>query len=339
MGSENATSNSSESKIRKNKKYLDSGKIYNFNSSLPYLNNDFSSYHGLLIEEDLKLKGKKQESDSDEEVNEDSDTTSTLAAKIRTKFEWKEGGQEVLIAGSFTNWKEKLKMIKNNDGNFEIELFLPKGKYQFKFVVDGIWKCSNNILQEKDARGIKNNVIEVIENNNINNNEKIKKYKNRNSVCESRGKLMLDDGKKKISLEEMGKKYGRYFPEKYQFNDYAPKLPENYNILVNINDNSNQKYLGRKKFLNIQRISYNESFKNIMQPYHIYLNHLFTKSNKCEVKILRKNNSVKNKKNNINNINNKVIANENIHNSMSINETIKTRKKFTSIVYYYPLNS
>ena len=334
MGSENATSNSSESKIRKNKKYLDSGKIYNFNSSLPYLNNDFSSYHGLLIEEDLKLKGKKQESDSDEEVNEDSDTTSTLAAKIRTKFEWREGGQEVLIAGSFTNWKEKLKMTKNNDGNFEIELFLPKGKYQFKFVVDGIWKCSNNILQEKDARGIKNNIIEVKDNNN---NQKIKKFKHRNSVPQSRRGMVLDDGKKKVSMEEMGKKYGHYFPEKYQFNDDAPKLPENYNILVNINDNSNQKYLGRKKFLNIQRISYNESFKNIMQPYHIYLNHLFTKSNKCETKIIRKNNSVKNKKNSINN--KTIVIETNNHNSMSINETIKTRKKFTSIVYYYPFNS
>ena len=337
MGSENGTSNSSESKIRKNKKYLDSGKIYNLNSSLPYLNNDFSSYHGLLIEEDRKIKTKKKESDSDEEINDDSDTASSLATKIRTKFEWKEGGNEVLIAGTFTNWKEKLKMTKNNNGNFEIELFLPQGKYQFKFVVDGIWKCSKNILQERDARGIKNNIIEVKNNNN--NIQKIKKSKHRNSLPHSRRGLTLDDGKKKISMDEMGKKYGHYFPEKYQFNDEAPKLPENYNVLVNINDNSNQKYLGRKKFLNIQRISYNNSFKNIMQPYHIYLNHLFTKSNKCEVKILRKNNSVKNKKHNINNINNKVIANENIHNSMSINETIKTRKKFTSIVYYYPLNS
>ena len=335
MGSENATSNSSESRIHKNKKYFDSGKIYNFNSSLPYLNNDFSSYHGLLIDEKINLKSKKQQTDSDEEINENADTASTLATKIPIKFEYKEGGNEVLIAGSFTNWKEKKKMTKNNNGIFEIELFLPKGKYQFKFVVDGIWKCSNNILQEKDARGIKNNVIEVVENNNINNNEKIKKYKHKNSVCQSRGKLILDDDKKKISLEEMEKKYGCYFPEKYQFNDYAPKLPENYNVLVNINDNSNQKYFGRKKFLNIQRISFNNSFKNIMQPYHIYLDHLLTKSNNCEIKILRKNNNLKNKKNNISK---KVIANENINSSMSINETIKTRKKFTSIVYYYPLS-
>ena len=54
-------------------------------------------------------------------------------------------------------------MNKNNCGYFEVEILLPKGKYQIKFIVDGLWKCSSNIIQEKDARGIKNNIIEVKE--------------------------------------------------------------------------------------------------------------------------------------------------------------------------------
>ena len=221
-------------------------------------------------------------------------------------------------------------MNKNNCGYFEVEILLPKGKYQIKFIVDGLWKCSSNIIQEKDARGIRNNIIEVIENNNIINNnlQKQKKINLRNSVPLSRGGMMLDLGKKKMTIEEMGKNYGNYFPDEDQLNDEAPKLPENYKVLVNINDNSNQKYFGKKKFLNIRKISYNNCFKNILHPNHTYLNHLFTKSNVCE-KIGK---GCKHNK-----INYYKSLENNIDTSFCINGTVKTRQKFNSIVYYYPL--
>ena len=340
MGSQNDTGNSSDNDLlRKNKKYLDSGKINNFSSSIPYLNAESFSYHGLLIDENKNFKNKKngKEFEDDEIENTVALTATTVESNIPTKIEYKEGGREVLITGSFNNWKEKIKMSKNNNGFFEIEILLPKGKYQIKFIVDGLWKCSNNIKQERDARGIKNNIIEVKDNiNNINNNVvnnnnyiKIKNYNQRNSEPLNWGDMKLDFGKKKMTIEEMGKNYGHYFPEEDQLNSEAPKLPENYSVLVNINDNSKQKYFGKKKFLNIRKISYNNSFKNILQPNHTYLNHLFTKTHVCEKKI-RKN--IKQKK-----INYYESIHNNSKNSLSINGTVKTRQKFSSVVYYYPI--
>ena len=343
MGSQNETGNSSDNNILpKNKKYLDSGKIYNFSSSIPYLKSESFSYHGLLIDDNKNYNKKKNEKNSEDEEMQNAIalTASTVESKIPTKIEWLEGGQEVLITGSFNNWKEKIKMNKNNCGYFDVEILLPKGKYQIKFIVDGLWKCSSNIIQEKDARGIKNNIIEVKENNNnfyynnniINNNlQKQKKINLRNSLPVSRGGMMLDLSKKKMTIEEMGKNYGNYFPEEDQLNDEAPKLPENYKVLVNINDNSKQKFFGKKKFLNIRKISYNNCFKNILQPNHTYLNHLFTKSNVYE-KIGKgcKHNKINYYKSVENNV-------DNVDNSFCINGTVKTRQKFNSIVYYYPL--
>ena len=337
MGSQNDIGNSSDNALlTKNKKYLDSGKIHNFSSSIPYLNAESFSYHGLFIDDNQNFAKKKNESDSEDEEMQNAIalTASTVESKIPTKIEWREGGQVVSVSGSFNNWKEKIKMNKNNSGYFEVEILLPKGRYQIKFIVDGLWKCSSNIIQEKDARGIKNNIIEVKENSNNNNNminnyKKPKKENQRNSVPMSRGGMTLDFGKKRMTIEEMGKNYGQYFPDEDQLNDEAPKLPENYSVLVNINDNSNQKYIGKKKFLNIRKISCNSCFKNISQPNHTYLNHLFTKSDACE----KKNGKIKKQ----NKINHYKCFENNVKNSFCVNGTVKTGQKLSSIVYYYPL--
>ncbi len=48
--------------------------------------------------------------------------------------------KSVYIAGSFNNWQEKSdKLIKNEQGQFEIIIPLPPGKYSYRFIVDGHW--------------------------------------------------------------------------------------------------------------------------------------------------------------------------------------------------------
>ena len=49
------------------------------------------------------------------------------------------GDHEVFVAGSFNGFVPDRDKLKNNNGIYELRLNLPEGKYQYKFVVDGIW--------------------------------------------------------------------------------------------------------------------------------------------------------------------------------------------------------
>jgi 1,4-alpha-glucan branching enzyme len=47
---------------------------------------------------------------------------------------------EVYLAGDFNQWRpEKRRMSKYKDGSFRAKLQLKPGKYQYKFVADGVW--------------------------------------------------------------------------------------------------------------------------------------------------------------------------------------------------------
>ena len=45
--------------------------------------------------------------------------------------------QKIFIAGNFNNW-ELLAMSRRN-GNFVRNLKVPTGRYEYKFIIDGIW--------------------------------------------------------------------------------------------------------------------------------------------------------------------------------------------------------
>lgn len=50
--------------------------------------------------------------------------------------------QQVFLAGTFNEWKpDATPMSKCDDGTWTIGLKLPKGHYEFKFVVDDAWCC------------------------------------------------------------------------------------------------------------------------------------------------------------------------------------------------------
>lgn len=54
-----------------------------------------------------------------------------------------EVGAKVFLAGSFNNWDATAKQLtdKNGTGDFTCCLNLPKGRYEYKFVVNGTWKA------------------------------------------------------------------------------------------------------------------------------------------------------------------------------------------------------
>lgn len=46
----------------------------------------------------------------------------------------------VYLVGSFNNWNPlKSPMTKNKDGSFRKKLTLQPGRYEYKFITDGIW--------------------------------------------------------------------------------------------------------------------------------------------------------------------------------------------------------
>lgn len=75
-----------------------------------------------------------------------------------------EKAEKVTIAGSFNNWDaEKQTLIKNKNGVWYIVLPLPKGKIEYKFVIDGAqWvKDPDNKNTAPDPYGGENSVFEV----------------------------------------------------------------------------------------------------------------------------------------------------------------------------------
>lgn len=68
---------------------------------------------------------------------------------------------QVAISGNFTNWQQ-VPMFAKGDGNWGIQYKLPKGTYQYKFVVDGEWMADpGNFRAEMDSGQNVNSVFMI----------------------------------------------------------------------------------------------------------------------------------------------------------------------------------
>lgn len=76
-----------------------------------------------------------------------------------TVFKWDGGGQQVLISGTFSNWKT-IPMVKSH-GDFVTIIDLPEGEHQYKFYVDGEWKHDPSSKVIENGMGSKNNLVSV----------------------------------------------------------------------------------------------------------------------------------------------------------------------------------
>lgn len=269
--------------------------------------NDSSNYNGISIEKPSTNKKTKNyisnNATKDNSINEQK-------SKYIINFLWEEGGNEIYITGSFCNWNERLKMYKNKKNIFELKIVLPKGQYEFKYIVDGVWKCSSLYPQKYDNKGNNNNYIDI---SDINDNLKININNSENT---------------RPNLDDMKKNYNNIYPNKDQLNWEATKIPDVFEILLDLNDNSNQKFIGTKQYLNFSLTNFDETYKKILNPFHSYLNHLFTYNNIRTLKIANYSN------------NDKSNSEQNIKKSnyIGINCNIKIKNKYISIVYYSPLN-
>ncbi len=82
------------------------------------------------------------------------------------KFQCKaDKGSKISVAGSFNSWDAKIHKLKPNQtsGQHEIELELPPGTYEYKFIINDEWRidpeCKQWVCNEF---GTMNSVIEVV---------------------------------------------------------------------------------------------------------------------------------------------------------------------------------
>lgn len=91
-------------------------------------------------------------------------TGATKQTKTGIEFVYEgAAAKNVAVAGSFNNWSASShRLEKDKSGLWKTALPLGKGKYQYKFVVDGEWKEDpSNPQNSEDGHGGKNSAIEV----------------------------------------------------------------------------------------------------------------------------------------------------------------------------------
>jgi len=80
---------------------------------------------------------------------------------VPTKFTWRYGGSEVLLTGTFSNWRESV-VLKPGDGDEKsATLSLAPGSYEYKFIVDNQWRYDGKQPVVKGRNGNINNIIDV----------------------------------------------------------------------------------------------------------------------------------------------------------------------------------
>lgn len=250
---------------------------------------DISDYDGIKSniseekEEDEYNDYSKLNFDSEQtqKVKELSNTVSEKIEKIPTTFEWDNGGHTVYVTGSFCNWKQYFLMKKEHSNHFLLTLNLPKGYHQYKFRVDNEWKYNEKFPTCDDGGNI-NNYLDTtnweitvnktdegttINSTNITDNNDLSKL----------SKMFMEKSKNSVYFKM--KRYSDYIPNKDEFSEKIPEIPNHYQNNMNINLLTNQNKLGNSNFLKIREnniMSDNVAFKDIVNIYHEQTNHLRT---------------------------------------------------------------
>lgn len=78
----------------------------------------------------------------------------SLEGKKRVKFEIvADKGSEVYVAGAFNAWNPGKHKLSWKSGAYTTAILLPKGKHEYKFIVNGTW-CVDPECQEWAPNGL-----------------------------------------------------------------------------------------------------------------------------------------------------------------------------------------
>ncbi|PRQ52484.1 putative association with the SNF1 complex (ASC) domain, immunoglobulin E-set [Rosa chinensis] len=80
----------------------------------------------------------------------------------RMKISWTHGGRQAAITGSWDNWQTR-EPLQNLGNEFVVIKLLPSGFYQYRFIVDGCWRCAPDLPWIYDDSGTAYNVLDLQE--------------------------------------------------------------------------------------------------------------------------------------------------------------------------------
>jgi hypothetical protein len=274
---------------------LENDEIYNENQ---FGDNDNQNQENILennndenVENDDNEINNNDNNDNNEESNNketDETFSDSNSNKIMHTFTWDEGGDDVKLIGSFSGWKQQFNMVKDEkDQIYKVSLPLKNEIYEYKFIVDGVWKCSKKQNTKDDGKGNINNVIDltnvkqknenkkkVPSKKNSKNGEKSKKKKSRKEM-KSKDKKNSENGKKGKIKNLKNKEYGTEYPDQNEMTE--PKYNDLIGKSFNINNESKQRKIGVLKYFKyVPNNSYsaNKSYINISSYRHTILEHI-----------------------------------------------------------------
>ena len=258
-------------------------------------------YEEEYIELDDQLSQKEEKVKNEKEnVSEDNNEVSNNIQKYHI-FTWNEGGNEVKITGTFSNWKDQFQMIKDpKDNIFKFQLPLKNEIYQYKFIVDGQWKFSKNFPFKDDGNGNINNILDNTKINLIQpKNAKNEENNSKNKISKKNSKKKNKKNKQRklstktkttktrtssINKDKITRKNSIY-QSQYPSDDDITPLPlpnKRYFESFQLENYSNQKFIGNDKYYlyhNRYCFSFEASSKPIFLLGHINLNHLISVNN------------------------------------------------------------
>ena len=256
---------------------------------------DYNNYNNDKDNDNNDYKDNNNNSTEDTNKNTNSNSAKNIQNYI---FTWDEGGNSVQLIGSFSNWVKFYDMEKDEkDQIFKFSLPLENGKYQYKFIVDGIWKYSKNQNTEDDGKGNINNILDLAYikpkeeiKNNKNISEKNSKIENKKKIKEKKKKekkksdMNIKKDKKKIFKKNS---FGNDYPDPMKLTE--PNHEDDIGKVFHINNESKQKKIGNQKYNKFEinnSFSSNKSYLNISCHRHTKLNHIiFQKKVKNNINI------------------------------------------------------
>ncbi|XP_042425820.1 protein PTST homolog 2, chloroplastic-like [Zingiber officinale] len=111
---------------------------------------------------DGKLSLEIREAQKIAEEKQSSITAAQMALSLlrTTCIVWPNSASEVLLVGSFDGWANQRRMERSNSGIFSLQLKLYPGRYEIKFIVDGVWKI-DPLRPTAHNNGHENNLLMV----------------------------------------------------------------------------------------------------------------------------------------------------------------------------------
>ena len=227
-----SSSEKNNKKKRKNAKVKAKTKAKAKGKNTKKTNNNKKEIHKKVINE-KKEENKKKDIEKNIKINKEKgndnheNENAIKNNKIETIFEWDEGGNKVLVTGSFCEWKEFLSMEKNNEGKYSLTLFLPRGFHQYKFIVDDVWTYSkkqpkyedngnvNNFIDTTDYDNLEDEKNDELNNTNEEQQQKNEKNeKNNDELKEKKESIEIKEKNEEESKEKNKKKKKKIILEK-----------------------------------------------------------------------------------------------------------------------------